>query len=100
MTQVSEVFSVGQKQLLCLARALLRNSKYLILDEATANVDMVTDHFIQNYIKNKFKNTTVITIAHRLNTIADYDRLIVMDKGTVAEAGAPYELLMRKSIFS
>ena len=100
MTQVSEVFSVGQKQLLCLARALLRNSEYLILDEATANVDMVTDHFIQNCIKNKFRNTTVITIAHRLNTIADYDRLIVMDKGTVSETGAPYELLMRKSIFS
>ena len=61
---------------------------------------MMTDFFIQNCIKNKFKDTTVITIAHRLNTIADYDKLIVMEKGSVAEIGSPYELLMRKGIFS
>ena len=69
---------------------MLRNNKFLVLDEATSNVDMLTDHFIQNCIKTKFKNTTVITIAHRLNTIADYDKVIVMDKGRIIEVGSPY----------
>lgn len=87
---MSEFFSVGQKQLLCLARAVIRKKKLLILDEATANVDMATDDLIQNCIKTQFINTTVITIAHRLNTIADYDKIIVMDKGTIVEYGAPY----------
>ncbi len=81
---------MGQKQLLCLARALLKKNKFLVLDEAISNVDMATDRFIQNCIKTKFKETTVITIAHRLNTIADYDRIIVMDAGEVVEIGAPY----------
>ena len=90
VTNISEVFSVGQKQLLCLARALLRKNKFLVLDEATSNVDMATDHFIQDCIQTKFVDTTVITIAHRLNTIADYDKVIVMDKGTIAEIGTPH----------
>ena len=95
----SESFSVGQKQLLCLARALLRKNKFLILDEATSNVDMKTDAFIQKVIRDKFIKTTVITIAHRLNTIADYDKVLVMRKGEIIEQGAPWELIERRGLF-
>ena len=94
------MFSVGQKQLLCLARALLRNNKFLILDEATSNVDMETDSFIQKCIHTKFKGTTVITIAHRLNTIADYDQVMVMKKGQIVETGAPHELIEKGGLFA
>ena len=90
VSNVSEVFSVGQKQLLCLARALLRRSKLLILDEATSNVDMETDNFIQDCIHRKFAATTVITIAHRLNTVAHYDRILVMSRGRIVEVGSPH----------
>ena len=72
-----------QKQLLCLARALLRRNKFLVLDETTSNMDMKTDAFIQRVIREKFLGTTIITIAHRLNTIADYDKVIVMRQGEI-----------------
>ncbi|XP_072393714.1 ATP-binding cassette sub-family C member 4-like isoform X5 [Diabrotica undecimpunctata] len=86
-------FSLGQRQLICLARAVLRNNNILVLDEATANVDHRTDSLIQTTIRNKFKDYTVITIAHRLNTIMDYDKVIVMSYGRMVEFGHPHQLL-------
>ncbi|CAG4967364.1 unnamed protein product [Colias eurytheme] len=85
--------SGGQRQLLCLARAALAPRAVLVLDEATANVDTETDRQIQRAIRSRFANSTVLTIAHRLDTVMDYDRVIVMDKGRVVESGHPYELL-------
>ncbi|XP_048487991.1 probable multidrug resistance-associated protein lethal(2)03659 [Plutella xylostella] len=85
--------SAGQRQLVCLARAALRGASALVLDEATANVDHETDAHIQHTIRTRFASATVLAIAHRLNTVMDYDRVIVMDKGRIVESGHPYELL-------
>ncbi|KAL5019773.1 hypothetical protein ScPMuIL_002665 [Solemya velum] len=89
--------SVGQRQLVCLARTLLRKTKILILDEATAAVDMETDDLIQQTIRTEFKECTVITIAHRLNTIMDYDRVMVLDAGKIKEFDNPETLLQDKA---
>merc|ERR1719410_2744693 len=86
-------FSVGQKQLICLARALLKKNKILVIDEATANVDPRTDNLIQKTIRTEFKECTVITIAHRLNTIIDSDRIGVMSNGKILEIDSPKNLL-------
>ncbi|XP_075154250.1 putative multidrug resistance-associated protein lethal(2)03659 [Haematobia irritans] len=86
-------FSMGQRQLVCMARAILRHNKILIMDEATANVDPETDKFIQEAIHTKFEKCTVLTIAHRLHTVMDNDRVLVMDAGRVVELGHPYQLL-------
>ncbi|XP_076457725.1 multidrug resistance-associated protein 1-like [Babylonia areolata] len=92
--------SVGQRQLVCLARTLLRRTKILVLDEATAAVDMETDNLIQNTIRSAFSHSTIITIAHRLHTIMDYDRVLVLGGGLVKEFDAPHVLLAdRTSIF-
>jgi ATP-binding cassette, subfamily C (CFTR/MRP), member 4 len=96
MTNATSVFSVGQKQLVCLARAILTRSKIIVLDEATANVDFQTDSFIQKKIMERFADTTVFTIAHRLSTIANYDRVLVLDKGVCVEFDHPYKLLVKE----
>ncbi|KAJ6635067.1 Multidrug resistance-associated protein 1, partial [Pseudolycoriella hygida] len=95
-----ENLSVGQRQLVCLARALLRKTKILILDEATAAVDIATDELIQKTIRTQFSDCTILTIAHRLNTIMDSDRVLVLDQGQIAEYDTPKALLEKKdSIF-
>jgi len=90
-----ENFSQGQRQLLCIARSLLRKPKVLIMDEATASIDNNTDAKIQKMIRENFKDATVLTIAHRLNTILDSDRVLVLDDGNVVEFDTPNNLLSK-----
>lgn len=90
-----ENLSLGQRQLFCVARALLRGSKIILMDEATASVDMQTDHLIQLAIQESFQDRTVITIAHRLNSVISSDRIMVLDNGEVAEFDSPAALLAR-----
>uniref|UniRef100_A0A8C9WC03 ABC-type glutathione-S-conjugate transporter n=1 Tax=Scleropages formosus TaxID=113540 RepID=A0A8C9WC03_SCLFO len=94
-----ENLSLGQRQLLCLARALLRKTKVLVLDEATAAVDLEMDNLIQTTIRSQFEGCTVLTIAHRLNTIMDYTRVIVMDKGHIVEIDSPSGLIAQRGQF-
>ncbi|KAF9933833.1 Canalicular multispecific organic anion transporter 2 [Linnemannia zychae] len=89
-------FSMGQRSLICLARALLRKTKILVLDEATATVDVETDALIQKTIRTEFKDRTILTIAHRIKTIMDSDKVLVLDNGRVQEFEAPEILLSHK----
>lgn len=93
-------FSVGQRQLICLARAILRRNKLLVLDEATANVDPETDQLIQRAIRTEFADCTVLTVAHKLSTIVDSNRIMVIDKGHLVEFDSPRALLERGGIFA
>lgn len=94
-------FSVGERQLICLGRAMLARPRLLFLDEATASVDGETDAHIQRMLRSRFDGSTLLTIAHRLNTIMDYDVILCVDKGKAAEFGTPAELLSKKDgIFS
>ncbi|KAJ3295553.1 hypothetical protein HDU79_008900 [Rhizoclosmatium sp. JEL0117] len=101
VTEGGENLSVGQRQLLCLGRAMLRRSKVLFIDEATASVDLETDTYIQKVIREDFADATVVCIAHRLNTLIDYDKILVLDQGRLVEFDSPHVLLSRpESAFS
>ncbi|KAJ3222538.1 hypothetical protein HDU81_009818 [Chytriomyces hyalinus] len=93
VTENGSNWSTGQRQLICLARAVLKNAKIILLDEATASVDLSTDEFIQKAVRTNFSSSTVLTIAHRLNTVADYDKIMVLEVGRVVEFGNPFVLL-------
>ncbi|KAL7790898.1 P-loop containing nucleoside triphosphate hydrolase protein [Trichoderma ceciliae] len=99
--KMDETFlSHGQRQLFCLGRALLKKSSILILDEPTSNIDNQTDAQIQRVIKSEFKDRTVIMIAHRLDSLLGFDKIAVLEEGSLAEVGTPKELLMEKGAFA
>ncbi|KAI1319685.1 Multidrug resistance-associated protein 1 [Mortierella claussenii] len=99
VTQNGENFSIGQRSLICLARALLRKTKILVLDEATAAVDVETDELIQRTIRQEFQDRTILTIAHRIKTIMDSDRILVLERGCVEEYDTPAALMQRQGLF-
>lgn len=97
ITEGGNNISVGQRQLICLARALLRKTKILILDEATASIDLETNDLIQKTINAQFHDCTVLTIAHRLRTIMNSDKILVLDHGKIVEFEAPSVLLSNEN---
>ncbi|CCH46807.1 Multidrug resistance-associated protein 1 [Wickerhamomyces ciferrii] len=92
-------FSLGERQLLALARALVRRTKILIMDEATSSVDYKTDSFVQETITREFSDCTILCIAHRLKTIINYDKILVLEKGELEEFDKPLELFQRQGVF-
>ena len=97
LTEAGGNLSTGERQLVCLARALLSSPDIILLDEATANVDMGTDQLIQQTVREHFSDKTLIVIAHRINTIIDSDMVVVLDQGKVVEMGEPHALLVSTS---
>jgi len=93
-------FSVGQRQLLCLARAILRKTKILVLDEPSANVDNETDVLLQEAVVNNFQNSTIIAVAHRLDTVIEYDKILVLSGGNVLEFDTPMNLIEKGDHFA
>ncbi|KAH7925973.1 P-loop containing nucleoside triphosphate hydrolase protein [Leucogyrophana mollusca] len=93
VSEGGENFSTGEKQLLCMARAILKRSKVLVMDEATASVDYATDELIGKTIRQEFASSTILTIAHRLRTVIDYDRVMILDEGRIVEFNSPATLL-------
>ena len=92
--------SVGEKQLICIARAIIRKTKIVIMDEATANIDMSTEEKIQKALQYVLNDSTVITVAHRIKTIIEYDKILVLDNGNIIEFDTPQNLLKNeKSLF-
>ena len=91
--------SIGEKQLICIARALIKKSRIILMDEATANIDYKTETFLQNSINKELKDCTVITIAHRIKTIINYDRILVLNNGEIVEFDSPQNLLEKKGLF-
>lgn len=89
--------SNGEKQLLCLARVILNRSRIIVLDEATANMDPVADEFIQTILSEKFSDCTVITVAHRLNVIMRYDKVLLIDGGKILEYDHPFILINKRN---
>ena len=101
VAEYGENLSQGQRQLVCLGRALLKQCPVLLLDEATSSVDLETDREIQRTIRTAFSNCTVLTIAHRIDTILDSGKILVMQDGRAAEYGSPQDLLSdESSLFS
>ena len=95
----NESLSAGEKQLLCICRAFLKRSRVVLVDEATANIDVKNDALIQRVIADKFRESTVLTIAHRLTTLQQSDRILVMEQGEAVEFGSPRELEAKKGGF-
>lgn len=93
VTEGGKNFSQGQRQLLCLARALLKSSRIVLMDEATASVDFETDKAIQKTISTEFADSTILCIAHRLHTVIEYDRILVLDQGEIIEFDSPLTLI-------
>lgn len=99
ITEGGHNLSVGERQLICLARALLQNAKIILLDEATANIDYLTDRIIQDVIRRELAECTVLTIAHRLDTVLEYDRIMVLENGEIVEFDQPNVLLQKRDGF-
>ena len=93
--------SIGERQLICITRAILRKSKIVVMDEATASIDVNTENIIQKAIKNLLFDSTILTIAHRIKTVLNSDRILVLEQGEVKEFDSPKTLLQNKnSLFS